>query len=193
MATTKLVMHKKDNGKHVAVGSINVFVPELKDLGWDVEVKELDDDGLPVYADAKAQFAQDALTAAVKAQARSKLLPGTITLRDGSRIATSVSELLEVGRRGGNGEALAFIRDLKVMFAKWVAGTGKSETVQKVLTTLFANRAALSLQSESVRTKFAGYLGDFSESLEEDVLEKAENYLQSLLDICNSDVSEEEI
>jgi len=192
MNTIKMTMHKKENNKHVAVGTVDIFVPSLEELGiLGVEIKEgLDENSLLQYVDDKVQYAYNAVVSAVRANARNKIVAGTTTLKEGNKIASTVAELLEVGVRGGNGAALAFLRELKAMFAKWVATLGKPAGAQQLLTTLFTNRQALTLRNVATKEKFSDYISDFSESLDEETLEKAENYLQSLLDACSQQIDE---
>lgn len=167
-----LEVSKKDNGKYVPVGNIDIYYPLLSDLGFAVEPKavELDKDGkeinqgLPVYADDKHQFAFDAVFAAVKADARNKLVTGTATLKDGASIAETMEDLLAVAER--DGAALKALREMLNAFKEWLAkNSGKSTAVQTAILSLASNKKGLVLQPAEKKAKFQGYLDSFAASL----------------------------
>jgi hypothetical protein len=191
-------VNKKVAGKYEKVGEVAIFVPTLEDAGFtaerqmDKEGKPVVEDGLPVYVEDKHNWVQGAMLAAVKAQARNKLVPGSATLKDGASIAEDWDALTAEGERGGNGAALAAVRELKAAFVAWVATLGKSATTQQVLTTLFGNRQALSLQSPSHKEKMEAYVTDFAATLDADALAKGERYLQSLIDACKAETEAED-
>jgi hypothetical protein len=66
--------------QYVKQGKVTIYYPLLADFGIAAEVKEIDEEGFPVYSDAKLQYVFDAILAAVKAQARNKLVSGTAML-----------------------------------------------------------------------------------------------------------------
>lgn len=197
METIKIEVNKKVNGKYEPVGEVDIFVPTLEEAGFtgltrakDEAGADLMEDGLPVYSTDEANYVQAAILAAVKAQARNKLVPGTATLKDGQTIATDWAGLTAEAER--NGAALAAIRELKAKFAAWVAGLGKTQATQQVLTTLFGNKQALALQSPIHKEKMQGYVADFAESLDAATLASGQRYLQSLLDACTPAVEAED-
>jgi hypothetical protein len=122
--------------------------------------------------------------AAVKAQARNKLVSGTATLKAGLSIAETVEQLLESG--GRSGEALANRREFLAAFKAWLPSLGKSESFQAMLVTLASNAEALALQDENKRTKFAGFLADFAETLNAEQASKFSNTLTKLSEACES-------
>lgn len=194
-----LDVSKKDAAtkNHVKVGSVDIFVPLLAGIGLivemqkDAEGKEITtDDGLPVYADAKHNWLQNAIFTQVKAQARNKLVSGTATLKSGLTIATNWDELTAEG--GGNsGEGLAKIREVKALFAAWAATLGKSEGAQATMNMLFGNKNALALQSEVNRGKIADYVTSFAETLKPEQAERYGNYLESVITACSSEAAED--
>ena len=185
---------KKENGKYVKVGEVAIYVPTLVEAGWDAEQQTgvdgqpLMEDGLPIYKTDQANWVQGAILAAVKAAARNKLVSGTVQLKEGASIASNWDELTAEGERGGNGAALAALRELKALFAAWVAKLGKTAGAQAMLVSLFGNKQALALQSPTNKQKMAGYIEDFSESLSAVQLEAGQKYLQTLLDHCEGEV-----
>lgn len=177
---------KKVNGKFQKQGDMTITVPLLADclpfIGAEVTGEE---DGLPVYADDKANWLQGAILAAVKAQARNKLVPGTATVKDGQSIPTDWEGLLAEGVRGG-GEALAIAREVKQLFTEWVVKLGKSEAATNTLVTLFSNRQALALQSADNKAKVKGYVEQFIDTIEEDKLERYQKPIDAVLATCEA-------
>lgn len=189
MKSYKMVVSKKEEVKgsmqYVKQGEIEVFYPLLSDLGFAVEPQKDDEEGFPIYEDSKAQYAFDAVLAAVKAAARNKLKPGTADLKDGASIASTLEELLEGG--GANrGDALAAVREMQAAFKAWLPSTGKKETVQAAVYDLAANRAGLRLQTTDRKQKFLGYLADFAESLNETQAARFERPLKALEADCEA-------
>lgn len=182
--------------QHVKVGTVDIFVPTLDELGVAVEA-QLDDkgvaiveDGIPVYKDAKHNYVQNALFAQVKMQARNKLVTGTATLKPGVAIATDWETLTAEG--GGNtGEGLAIVREVKALFAKWATTLGKSPNAQATMNMLFSNKGALALQSEENRDKIATYVGTFAETLDADQLARYMKYLDSVLEACKAETADD--
>lgn len=194
-ASCLIEVNKKVDGKYSKVGDVTIFVPTLESFGFAAEqAKDKDgallvDEGLPVYTTDEANWLQGAILAQVKAQARNKLVSGTAELKPGAKIATNFAELTAEGDRAGNGAALQAIRELKTAFAKWVAGLGKSAAAQSLLNGLFGNKQALAVQAADNKAKMAQYVADFAETLTPEALEVGQKYLQSLLDVCSSNVS----
>ena len=164
MNTYKMEVSKKENGAYVKQGEIEVFYPLLSELGLAVEPTKNDEEGFPIYSDEKVQYVFDAVLAAVKAQARNRLVSGTATLKPGLTIASTVEELLESG--GNKGDALAAVRDFLAAFKAWLPKTGKSEKVQAAVYELARNKASVALQSDDKKAKFSVYLSGFAETLD---------------------------
>ncbi len=179
---------KKEGGAYVKQGEVVVHYPLLNELGLNVEAEKTDDEGFPVYADERVQYVFDAVLAAVKAQARNRLVSGTATLKPGLSIATTVEELLESG--GNKGEALAIVREFLAAFKEWLPKTGKSEKIQAAIYELARNKAAVMLQPQDKKEKFAAYITQFAETLDS---EKAARYSRPLLalnEACSADSEE---
>lgn len=181
---------KKVAGKYSKVGDVTIHVPTLEDAGFTPEA-QLDDkgqpvveDGLPVYKSEAHNWILGAMLAQVKAQARNKLVSGTASLKDGAAIATDWAALTAEGDRGGNGDALAAIREVKADFAKHVASIGKSQKAQETLTTLFSSKNSLALQSPENKAKMESYVAAFAETLDEVKLARYMRYLEGINVAC---------
>lgn len=191
MKSFNMEVSKKEavNGvqQYVKQGEIAIFYPLLADLGLDAKLAEKpeDEDGFPIYADPKAQYAFDAVLAAVKAQARNKLISGTATLKDGQKIAETVEELLEAGS-ANKGDALAAIREMLAAFKVWLPTTGKKTATQSAIYDLAANRKGLALQTADKKAKFQGYLSDFASTLTPVQVARFERPLVALNDACEA-------
>lgn len=182
---------KSEAGKRVKVGDIDVFIPDLAEFGI-TDTATVGEDGLPVYAKPELNYLFGSIMATAKAQARNKLKPASAELKDGQAIATNMAELMAESERGGNGEYLKAISQLKAKFGTWVAGLGKSQKAQDLLKTLFSNKQALALQTEENRTKFAGYVADFAASLDEASLATGKRYLEGLVNAASATQTEVE-
>lgn len=169
-----LDVSKKQDGKYVSVGTVDIHYPLLSELGFNVEpnapVLGADglpvNQGLPVYADEKHQFAFDAIFAAVKADARNKLVSGTATLKDGATIASTMEELLAVAER--DGAALKALRDMLAGFKEYLKTTGKATATQEAILSLASNRKSLTLQPAEKKAKFQVYIHGFAGTLSAD-------------------------
>ena len=187
MASFNMEVSKKVDGAYEKQGEVQVWYPLLNELGLTVEADKTDDEGFPVYSDDKVQYVFDAVLAAVKAQARNKLVSGTATLKAGLSIAASVEELLESG--GGNrGQALAIIREFQTAFKNWLPSTGKSAAVQSLALTYCKNREALALADEGRKAKFGVYLTDFASQLSAEDAAKFSRPLMALQEAIETEV-----
>lgn len=189
-ASLQIEVNEKVNGKYSKIGEQTIFVPTLHAIfpnlviAKDKDNNEVYEDGLPVYTDDKANYVQGSILAAVKAQARNKLVKGK--LKAGQAIASTWEALLAEGERVGNPDALAAIREAKADFAKHVAGLGKSEGAQNTLTTLFGSKQALSLQTPENKAKMAKYVEEFAISLDEAKMARYMKYLESVAKACEA-------
>lgn len=185
----KADVSKKEGGQFKKVGDMVYYVPTLEDAGFtperqkDDKGEDLFDEGLPVYKEAAANWVMGAVHAAVKAQARNKLLPGTASLREGAKIATDWDTLTAEAERPG-GEALKAMHEVKDLFKKHVASLGKSQKAQDTLITLFSNPPSLALQSAENREKMSNYVGEFLETLNPEQATRYSRYLDKIATAC---------
>ena len=190
MKSVILPISKTENKERVKVGEVAIVIPTLDDIVAHVagaKVKE-DQDGLPLYDNDVANWVQSAMEAAAKAAARNKLKPGTAELRDGLKIATNWEEFCAESERGGNGAALALLREVKDMFSKYVATLGKSENVQKVIVTLFSSKTSLAAATDDTKGKMKKYVEDFAQTLSPEDMERFERPLDNILTECENTV-----
>lgn len=187
-----LEVNKKVDGKYEPVGSVAIHYPLLSELGFDVQPNQVEtgedgkpvNQGLPIYADERHQYAFDSVFSAVKADARNKLVGGTADLKDGASIAETLEELLTVTARSG--EALKAIRNCINSFKTWLPSTGKSSNVQAAILALAASHKGLALQSADKKQRFLGYLSKFAETLTPEQATEYSRHLQKLEEACNS-------
>ena len=184
MQSYKMEVSKKENGAYVKQGDIEIFYPLLSELGIDIAPTKNDEEGFPIYSDEKVQYVFDAVLAAVKAQARNRLVSGTATLKPGLTIASTVEELLESG--GNKGDALAAVREFLAAFKAWLPKTGKSEKVQAAVYELARNKASVALQSDDKKQKFAVYLSGFAETLTAEQVARFSRPLLALNEACEA-------
>lgn len=177
---SKKVTVGPDKNEYQKVGDIIIPVPTLEAFGVTAKVKEVGEDGLPVYEDENMDWLFGAVVASCKAQARNKLVSGTAELKDGQKIAEDFKELTAEGERRGNAEALKLAKEVQTAFGAYVQTLGKSAQAQAVLIGLFRNKQALALQNDETKGKFKDYLGKFAESLEQVDLERYGKYLGSV-------------
>ena len=180
--------------KREPVGEVTIFVPTLFNLiSTAVAVMDsktgkelLTDEGLPVYTDDSLNFIQSSILASVKASARNKLTPKTANLKDGLSIATTWAELTAESA-GNNGVHLVIIREVKDLFAKFVATLGKTATVQANITKAFNNAELLASSSADVKGKLLNYISDFVDTLNEEAQTKYNKYLTKIAEAASSE------
>lgn len=178
----KVAIPGTDKNEYQKIGEITIPVPTLEAFGITAEIRprtedDGPDDGLPLYKDDKLDWLFGAVVAQCKAQARNKLISGTVELKDGQKIAATFEELTAEGERKGNAEALKLAKEIVTSFAAFVQGLGKSAQTQAVLVGLFKNKQALTLQDAETKGKFKKYLSDYAATLNEQDLTRYAKYL----------------
>lgn len=178
----KLEVSKSVGGKKQPLGNVDVAYPTLEELGIDSQPKEWKD-GLPVYSTDLENFIFTSVIERVKGMARNKLVSGTIDLKLGATIATSLEELIKPPAAGGNAETLKALAELKRQFKEWLAGAGVTEKGQAALSQMFGQPAAIALQSPAMRAKVAERVEAFADSLiaQGDVSPAVEAYLDKVI------------
>lgn len=162
----------KPNGKkeHQEVGKVNIPLPVLADFGIEqkpalyeaddaktgaVKGQPAFDDGVPMYADPKWDWLQQAIAAKVAAMVRNRFKGGK--LKAGAVIPQDFEQLTAETQR--TGEALALRRDAKVSFEAYLQAQNKKATTVQVLGELFYNSAkVLASASESYRNALAQHV-----------------------------------
>lgn len=192
MKNVILSISKTVDKKRQPVGEIVVTIPVLEDILPFVTSKITgEEDGLPVYESDEANYVMSALAAYTKAAARNKLIAGTATLKDGLSIPTDWAGLCAEGDRGGNGAALAILREVKSAFADYAKTLGKSEAATAMMVSLFGNRTALESQTIQNKQKMKAYVESFIETLEADALERFQRPLENVIEACDKATAED--
>lgn len=178
------------------VGDVTIYVPSVSELvadavqATDKEGKALtNDDGLPVFTDDKHNWLQNAIYASVKASARNKLVPKTTNLKDGQAIATDWATL--TAEAVGTGAVhLTLAREVKALFAKYMATLGKSAKAQEIATNLFNNLDVLAHSDDVTKGKLLDYFASFSETLTAEEVEKYSRHLTKVMDTAQAEAIE---
>jgi hypothetical protein len=189
----KMEVNKKVEGsngnEYQKVGEVEIHYPRLDEFGIQAAVKKdengqemLDDTGVIVYEDQKADYLMSALVAYIKMNSRNKLVPGTVELRDGAKIPSNWEEFL--AESTGRGEALKIIAEAKKAWASYVNGLEKKPEIKNAYIMLFGNKQGLTLQPAGVKSKFSEQLAKFAETLEADSLSRYQKYLTTLEEAC---------
>ena len=183
MAVTKTVT-KAGKKEREEVGTVDVPIFILREFGLDVPTTGVDDDGLPTYDTPAIQWVADAVLAATKADARNKLESGSVTLKAGASIASTVDELIAKAERSG--EALALAREFVTAFSKWLEQhSGKSAAVQAVLVAMARSKNVIALSTEPRRVGLLNQLTAFADVADE----KFSNIIQATADACTAEVT----
>ena len=185
-----------DNRKRKEIGAVEVFTPEMSEIlqiaAAAKETSKDETDGLPVFDSQEANWQFGAVYNAVKMAARNKLENKSIKLKEGLTIAETMAALTEEGQRGGGGEGLAILREVKASFAEWVASLGKSEATSQYIITMFTNRAALATQIKSVKEKMSKYVEEFAATLTDEQIDRFTRPLEAIAAACSTPSTAEE-
>jgi hypothetical protein len=171
----KMDLNEKVEGKDgknefKKIGTAEVPIPMLADFGIDTQyakddkgVVELDDEGVPNYADPVYNWLQGAIISAVKAQTRNKYVKGT--LKDNAKLATTFAELIAVGER--DGAALQARHDCRKAFAAYLEADKRPATVVKLLSDLFIDANSIGVAKEGFVTALKHHVPKFYDTLSE--------------------------
>ena len=183
-----MAINKTVDKKYVKVGDVQYFVPTLAAFGIDAKVEAIsEDDGLPVYADEKHDWLFSAICAKVALKVRSMLEPQSVTFKDGASAPADFAALMAEGKRGGAGQYMAMMSELRKAFAAYIDTLGKSAATKKVVCDAFANPEGVALASEDMRGKFAVYFNGFIEACNNaELLERGQKHLEKLLAACEA-------
>lgn len=186
--TIKMQVSKSTaSGKRESVGSVDIFVPTLADIGITTASTGVNDEGLSVYADDISNWLQGAIYTQVKAQARNRLKPQSLELKSDLGIATDFAMLTAENLGAGNPEALIASREVKALFSTWVATLGKSAKAQAIIISLFNSKEALKVQDTSNKDKMKAYILDFAGTLTGEQATKYAKNLETLLELTAAD------
>jgi hypothetical protein len=176
---------KKENGAYVLQGTVNMFIPELKDVGYDVTPTGYEDEVFPTYADERTQWLADSLIASCKAIVRNRLVSGSAELKPGLSIPQSIEEYLESGS-GNKGEALAAVREMLAAFKAFLPTTGKSEKFQLAVYNAARQRDSITVMTDDKKQKMQVLINSFAESLTAEQAARFSRPLLAINEACES-------
>lgn len=187
MQTIKMAVSKTVQGKREELGTVELYAPSLAELGLPYEPTGTDEKtGELVYEDHTAGFVYSAVLAAVKANARNKFAPGTITLRPGASLPTTLAELV-APTVSNKGQALVERRGLIEMFKEYASKLERPDALKAALVMLFDKPDNLALQDADKRAKIKPYFESFGNEVAERLTDWQANYIQGVLDQCDSE------
>lgn len=151
---------KQANGKseNVKVGEASIPCPVLSDFGIKADIAKNDkgedafSNGLPLYADPRFDFLQDAIKSLISIRSRNRFEKGSI--KAGMSLAEDFESLFE--QSGRTGEALALRREAKASFEAFLQSLGKKAATVQVLSDLFFNSAKSLVTAESTYVEALG-------------------------------------
>lgn len=166
MAISKTVAKKRQPIGEITLPmpSVELIVQALQSEG--IVRKELDEDGIPVYSTDTANWLMKAIKTAVQAVARNKLVNGSIELKAGQSLHTTLAELVAPVTAGGTGEHLVQLSELKKAFREFADSLGKTEKTTNMLIALFENPKAYALQAADMKAKIEPIFLSFMEAVE---------------------------
>lgn len=185
MYSINMEVGKKENGAVVKVGEIAVWYPTLEELGVAVEPTGKDEEGFVTYGDSDSpiQWLYEAAVAAVKAKARNCLVSGTVQIKEGNEIASTVEALIASAERSG--AALQIRRECFADLKAFLPSLGKPAAVNAMVYDLLTN-SGLAYQPADRKANLAKFLGRFMESLDADKLGKYSRVLGKIEEALNS-------
>lgn len=184
MKSFKMEVSKREGQEYKLLGDVTVFYPLLNEMGITVNTDKEDEAGFPVYEDEKHQYLFDTMLAGIKAQARNKLISGTVQLKPNNKIAETVEELLAAAER--NGEALKIRREFLTAFKNFLPSTGKSAAFQAAMYDLISTPKVIPLQSQERKDKIIAMITAFAGTLTEETATKFEKYLLNIDESCKA-------
>lgn len=161
------------NGRkeHKEVGKAQIPTPVLADFGITADQAKKEDgtlefdNGVPVYADAKWDWLQQAIVFRIAAKARNKFAKGT--LKQGASLDEDFESLTAETQR--TGEALALRREAKQSFEAYLLAQNKKQATITLLGELFANSAkVLASAGEKYVEALGKYVEQWIDQLPED-------------------------
>lgn len=160
---------KTVNKKRVPVGTITVHVPDLAQLASmlnanDLSAPRTNDEGLPEYGNEVLDWLMRTVRSACQVNARNKLVPGTVELKPGNIIPTTLEDLCAPSAAGGNGEAFKQLAELRSAFNTYVDSLGKQAKTASLIKAAFKDTKAFSLQPVEVQSKLVPYFEEFAEA-----------------------------
>lgn len=187
------VVSELKDGARQAIGSYSFYLPTLKEFGIDVEAKpvyegEGDEKQLVgfEYEGNAHNYLGKAVEAAVRANARNKLLPKTATLRPGAKMPENFAEVITPSEGRGGSVVLAERQTLFGAWAAWVAKLERPESVRKLLVLFVKQPDALLTQPEKIKQTTEALITQFATEAAEagKLTEYQAEYLNKVVENC---------
>lgn len=173
---------KLANGKkeHKKVATVNIPTPILQDFGITAEQATYGDDadaakgqikgqpafenGVPLYADPKWDWLQQAILFRISATSRNRFIKGE--LKPGASLAEDFDSLTAETAR--TGEALALRREARVSFEAYLQKLSKKQPTVQLLGELFFNSAKVLASAGDKYVEALGkYVGEWLDTLDD--------------------------
>lgn len=180
-----------DNKKYEKVGEVEVFYPDLIELGFAgvepkvLEGKELEEAaGFLRYSDPRHQYVYDAVCAQVRATVRNRLVNGTATLKDGASIPSNIDELLEGG--DAQGEAVKRTNAYLASFKAWLPTLGKSAAYNDAMQAYVRAHKLIPAQTAEIKSKILSAITAHAATLKPEDAMQWKSSIDKIGDACKA-------
>lgn len=181
LALSEKVTLPNGTKKHKEVGKVEIPTPILQDFGiqaeqsvWTADDAKADptrkvgepafENGVPVYADPKQDWLQQAIVFRISATSRNRFTKGA--LKPGATLAEDFDALTAETAR--TGEALALRRDARVSFEQYLQKLNKkAPTVAMLGELFFQSQKVLPSAGQKYVEALAKYVGEWIDTLED--------------------------
>ena len=181
----KMEVSKTVDSKRVPVGVVEVFCPDLKAFGLNVEPTGQDEKtGELTYGDTAIQWLYNAVVQATKANARNKLQSGSTELKPNNKLASTLEELTTPSETGA--VVLAERRTLIQLFKGYLSNLERPENVKALLLAFMEKPDTLALQPADKRAKIKAYFEEFGASVEAQLSDWQGDYVLNVIEQCDA-------
>lgn len=188
MTTTNIIkmeVSKTVDSKRVPVGVVEVFCPDLKAFGLNVEPTGQDEKtGELTYGETAIQWLYNAVVQATKANARNKLQSGSTELKPNNKLASTLEELTTPSETGA--VVLAERRTLIQLFKGYLSNLERPENVKALLLAFMEKPDTLALQPADKRAKIKAYFEEFGASVEAQLSDWQGDYVLNVIEQCDA-------
>lgn len=208
LALSEKIVGPGGKKKHKEIGQADIPVPILADFGINAEQAKLTaddedvkagkakagdpafDNGVPVYAEPKWDWLQNAITFRIAASSRNKFTKGQ--LKPGATLAEDFEQLTAETAR--TGEALALRREAKASFEKYLTSLNKKASTVAQLGELFFNSAkVLPTAGEKYVEALSKYVGEWVQTLNDTEQSRYAPKITELQESINAAQQQEEL
>lgn len=187
MILNELAINEKGEKVYKEIGKQDINVFSLAEFGIDAQpTDEATEDGLLQYANPVHSFIYSSLVAATKAVAKNKMLPKSVTLRAGAKLAETIEELTAKSERTA-GQAMILTKEFIASFTKFLLeSSGKKPVVQQIYLAMVKSRPTISLSTPARREGLAVMLEQFAMTAPSEEVTKFSSILTALNEACSS-------